>query len=78
MFRLVPGHRIRVGAAAREPALAALGLGQHRVHLIGDGIAFHVETDSRIAQEQPEECGERGEGDDGGQHVKTARDRQSP
>ncbi len=48
---LVSGHRLGVGAATRISALPALGLGQHGVDPVGDGIALHPKAGRRIAQE---------------------------
>ena len=65
---LALGERLGIGPAARIAALAALGLGQQGIDLVGDGVALDLKTDRRIAQQQPEDGGEGGDGEDGGQH----------
>ncbi len=66
--RLAGGHGLGVGTAAGKAALAALGLGQQGIHLVGDGVAFHLEADGGITEQNPEQGCQRGHGEDGDDH----------
>jgi hypothetical protein len=50
--------RFRVGSAARESALSALGLGQQRVDPFDDRVAVGPETNRREAEEYAEQRGQ--------------------
>lgn len=51
-------------AATGITALAALGLGQQRVDLVDHRIAFDLETDCRIAQQNTKNGSHNGEQND--------------
>ena len=67
--RLARHDGLRVGSAAGESALAALGLGQQGVDPVHHRVTFHAEADGGIAEHQADNCGECSEGDDCGQHL---------
>jgi len=64
----VRGDGFGIGPAAGMAALPALGLGQQGVYLFHDGIALHPEVDRGIAQQEPKEQGQGGDGEDCNEH----------
>src|SRR5690606_8383926 len=60
--------RLGVGLAARIAALAALGLRQQGVDLLGDRIAFHPEANRGVSQQCAADQAQQQDGDNGNQH----------
>ena len=60
--RLAPGDGLGIGSAAGVAALAALGLGQDIVDLVGDGVALGLEAHRGEAQQGAEHRAEADQG----------------
>ena len=69
---LAVGNGLRVGPAARVAALAALGLGQDVVDLVGNGVALGFKADGRVAEQCAEHGAQAHQGEEGRHHRRLA------